>query len=183
MKKELRLSGTQDITTKRLDLRKFRSRDAENLFRWSSDENILKYFCNRELTSIEDAECVIASWRVQYENTDCLLWCIQEASTKQAIGKISANIDDKCSCADIEYLVAPDARGKGYAVEALRGVIKYLHEEVGVHRVQAYIHYDNIASMKTAEKAGMQWEGLLRDALIDRNKVFYDVALYAHIAE
>lgn len=180
-KTPLSLSGTRDITTDRLDLRKFKSRDAANLHRWSNDEQNLKYFQGNPSESVEEAECAIASWRAQYANDDYLLWCIQEAATKEAIGKISATIDAGTSCAEMEYTIAYWARGKGYAAEALSAVIDHLHNEVGIHRVQARIHYENVASMRTAERAGMQWEGLLRDGLVDRNGKYYDISIYSHL--
>lgn len=176
------LAGTCDITTPRLDLRKFRERDAQSVLEWSQDELILAYFNGNPLNSIEEAKNVIASWRAQYENDDFLVWCIQEAETKRAIGKISANVDVDGSCADIEYSVTSQKRGQGYAVEALTHVIEYLHG-IGVRRIQAKINTRNISSTRVAEKAGMELEGICRDALIDRHGVFYDVAIFAHLSD
>lgn len=175
------MQGTQDLTTEHLDLRRFKARDAHNLFAWSSDSQNLRFFQGNQLLNEEEARTVIGSWRVQYSNDDFLLWCIQDAETGQAVGKISATVDDALSSAEVEYSVAPWSRGRGYAAEALSCVIEHLHTVVGVHRVEAKIHYENTASMKTAERAGMQWEGLLRDALVDRHGIFYDVAVYAHV--
>ena len=47
----------------------------------------------------------------------------------------------------------------------------------------AEIRDTNGPSAKTAEAAGMVLEGILTDALIDRDGNFYDVGLFAHVSE
>lgn len=174
------LAGTQELTTEHLDLRRFKERDAAAAYEWSSDGQILKYFQGNQFNNVDEARSAIASWRVQYKNDNFLVWCIQEAETKRAIGKISANVDVPVSSAEIEYSIAPDARGKGYAPEAMKAVMEYLHY-IGVHRVYARINTENHASSRVVEKAGMTLEGICSDMLVDRNGKFYDVAIYAHI--
>ena len=181
--KQPNLVGTQDITTEHLDLRKFKLRDAQQLYDWTKDEKVNQFLLESELKNIVEAEHIIISWREQYQNDDYFLWCIQLAENKKAIGKISATINLSLSSAEISYMISPDMRGKGYATEAVLGVINFLHNEVGIHRVTAKINTDNIASIKTAEKVGMQLEGILQDALLDRNKKFYDVALFSKIKD
>lgn len=176
-----RPSGTREITTPRLDLRRFKSRDAENLHKWSKDDAIMEFFQGQPFENIAEAANAIASWRVQYANDEYMLWCIQDAETKSAVGKISANIDIAGASAEVEYSIASWARRKGYGAEALAGVVSYLHE-AGFHRVVAKINTRNSASISTAEKCGFELEGICRDALVDRDGAFYDVALYAHIA-
>lgn len=174
------LEGTCDITTPRLDLRKFRERDAQAIYEMSKDELVLAYFNGNPLDNMDEARDVIASWRTQYENDDFLVWCVQEADTKKAVGKISANVDVAVSCAEVEYSVVPSCRGKGYAAEALEHVVGYLHE-IGVHRVQVKVNTRNVSSTRVAEKAGMELEGICRGALVDRAGLFYDVAIFAHV--
>lgn len=177
-----RLSGTQELTTARLDLRRFKERDAEAVMTWSNDELVLKYFQGRQFENIDEAKCAIGSWREQYSNDDFLLWCVQDAETRGAAGKISANVDSSSASAEVEYSISPVFRGKGYAAEALSIVIDYLHH-IGVHRVVARIHVDNVASAKTAERAGMELEGICQHALVDRYGKYYDVAVFAHISD
>lgn len=174
--------GTVDITTPRLDLRRFKERDAEAVFEWSQDELHLAYFQCTPLVNVDEARTVIGSWRTQYANNDFLVWCIQEAATRTAIGKISASLDIEGSCAEVEYFIGSRHRRQGFAAEALEHVIAYLHE-IGIHRVQAKINTRNIASTHVVEKAGMELEGICRDLLTDRHGIFYDVAIFAHISE
>jgi len=177
------LQGTEPITTPRLNLRKFKEYDVENFFKWSTDEDVLRYFTVNPPENLSEAHDMIRSWRGQYSQPEFLRWCIAKAETNQAVGEISASIDVVTSAAEVEYALWSRMRGYGYAAEALEGVIGYLHDNVGVHRIMVEINTDNIASTRTAEKAGMELEGIMRDALVDRNGEFYDVAVFSHIAE
>jgi [ribosomal protein S5]-alanine N-acetyltransferase len=60
------------------------------------------------------------------------------------------------------YFVAPSARGRGIAAAALRAVTTFGWTIPGLHRVELYIEPWNTASVRTAETAGYQREGLLR---------------------
>ena len=179
--KKPNLQGTEPITTERLNLRKFKEYDVESFFKWANDSEVLKYFPVKPPENMSEAHDMIRCWRGQYSEPDYLKWCIAKAETNQAIGEISASIDVATSTAEIEYALWQRMRGHGYVAEALSEVIKYLHDNVGVHRVIAQINTENTASIRTAEKAGMELEGIMKDALVDRNGEFYDVAMFAHV--
>lgn len=60
------------------------------------------------------------------------------------------------------YAVAPSARGRGYAAEALRALTAFGWTIPGLERVLLYIEPWNVASVRTAERAGYTRVGLLR---------------------
>jgi len=55
-----------------------------------------------------------------------------------------------------------DARGKGYGVEALQVLTRYLFDEEQAGRVQMGTDLDNVAMRRAAEKAGFTCEGVMR---------------------
>lgn len=57
-------------------------------------------------------------------------------------------------------------------------MLDFCFDEMGLHRVQAFIHPDNAASLRLVEKLGFRREGLLRDNL-RVGKVWRDDLLYA----
>jgi RimJ/RimL family protein N-acetyltransferase len=65
----------------------------------------------------------------------------------------------------IGYIIDPARQRKGLAVEAVSAMLNFCFGELGLHRVQAFIHSDNTASRKLVEKLGFRREGLLRDNL------------------
>jgi RimJ/RimL family protein N-acetyltransferase len=66
---------------------------------------------------------------------------------------------------EVGFLVAPQARGRGYAVAALSALARWGFIELGLRRIQWRAEVGNHASRRVAERAGFTMEGLLRQAL------------------
>lgn len=64
--------------------------------------------------------------------------------------------------AEIGITLAPRWQGQGYAVEALRGLLRYCFEELDLHRVVALVDPRNQPSVALMERAGMRREGHFR---------------------
>lgn len=63
--------------------------------------------------------------------------------------------------AGVGYAVAPQARGRGVAVHALRALLAFGWRLPALARIEAYVEPANTASVRTAEAAGMRRAGLL----------------------
>jgi RimJ/RimL family protein N-acetyltransferase len=70
-------------------------------------------------------------------------------------------IDRETRTAELGYVVAPAARGRGVATEAL-GRLTAWALELGMVRLELLIGVDNVASKKVAERCGYVREGVLR---------------------
>ncbi|MFG1906792.1 GNAT family N-acetyltransferase [Kribbella sp. NPDC048928] len=64
--------------------------------------------------------------------------------------------------ASLGYWVVGSARGQGIAAEAVRTVVAWALDELHIPRLHLYVEPWNVASQRTAERAGFQREGLLR---------------------
>lgn len=82
---------------------------------------------------------------------------------------------------EIGYWVAPWARGHGYAAEATDVLARWAFG-VGQHRVYLYADVDNLASVRTAERAGFRREGVLRGSHLDRDGVPKDMSVYGRLS-
>ncbi|MFG3343258.1 GNAT family N-acetyltransferase [Glycomyces sp. NPDC048151] len=60
------------------------------------------------------------------------------------------------------YSVAPSARGRGFAADALKALTAFGWTVPGLFRIALYIEPWNTGSVRTAERAGYAREGLLR---------------------
>lgn len=73
--------------------------------------------------------------------------------------------------AEVGVTVAPHAQRRGVARDALDAVVGYLLGEAAtvgiVHRVAAYVHVDNLASLALFDALGFRREGLLVDGSPD----------------
>lgn len=75
-------------------------------------------------------------------------------------------IDRVARTVELGYVVAPAARGRGVATEALRRLTEWAFAELGALRIELLISANNQASQRVAEKCGYLREGLLRSAYV-----------------
>ena len=65
---------------------------------------------------------------------------------------------------EVSFALAPEARGYGFAAEAIDGLAIELIMRHDFHRIELRVAPGNTASRRVAEKAGFDYEGLLRNA-------------------
>lgn len=82
----------------------------------------------------------------------------------EVLGDVSTFVRDGGGIAEIGYALRSTARGNGYAQEAAGALVDHLIANHGVHRVEASLAPDNVASMRVLEAIGMRFEVLARDA-------------------
>ena len=83
------------------------------------------------------------------------VWVIEALETNTPVGVISIHkISEPSGVASIGYWVAPWFRRRGAACASLELVVAYSQTIVGVNTCHANIAITNIASRKTAERAG-----------------------------
>jgi RimJ/RimL family protein N-acetyltransferase len=75
---------------------------------------------------------------------------------------VAPQIDRETRTAELGYIVAPAARGRGVATEALRQLTEWAFAEPGMLRLELMISVDNAASKRVAERCGYVREGVLR---------------------
>ena len=78
----------------------------------------------------------------------------------RVIGDLSVWYTGMKDTVEIGYSFARETGGKGYATEALRGLVKRLFIEYDIHRIQATLDSRNQASAKLCERIGMRKEAL-----------------------
>ena len=166
--------GTKDIKTNRLLLRKFREDDAKSFYELvGSDDNVTKYVVWNVHKDIDDTRNIINKWISNYENDYTYYWAI-ELENDQVIGSISCvHVDIKNATCELGYAISSSYWNKGYTTEALKAVIAYLQKE-GFKTIYAKHLSLNPASGKVMLKCGMQYEGTLRNRMIDKNTGKYD---------
>lgn len=173
--------GTINIETDRLLLRRFVVKDALPMFKnWANDSDVTKYLTWPPHENIEVSEKILKMWIEDYNSSDNYNWGIVLKDCGKVIGSIGV-VDqssdyDRC---EIGYCIGKSFWGKGIMTEALKAVINFLIKEVGFNRVHAYHHSDNKGSGKVMLKAGMKYEGLLREYVKNSQGVHTDCAMYS----
>jgi RimJ/RimL family protein N-acetyltransferase len=87
------------------------------------------------------------------------------------VGSIDLRLDtEDAGSAEVGFLVAPWARGQGYATAAVRTICAWGFDTLGLDRVVWQAHVGNEASRRVAEAAGFTVEGVARSALLQRGE-------------
>ncbi len=177
-------TGTRTIETQRLILRRFRIEDAEDMFNnWASDPEVTRFLTWPPHTSIEVTENLLTDWISRYEDGGYFNWVMEYKETGKAIGNISVvKLYEDIDAADVGYCMSRKHWGQGLMSEALKGVMDYLFDVVGLNRVAANHDVNNSRSGRVMEKAGMIQEGILRQAG-KNNQGIHDVVWHAAIRD
>ena len=85
--------------------------------------------------------------------------------------------------AELGWVLDPAHTGHGYATEAVRELLRYCFQDLGVHRVTANCFLDNDTSWRLMERVGMRRElHAVRDSL-HRSGRWLDTVAYAILEE
>lgn len=162
--------GTINLETERLLLRKGTLDDASQIYEnYGKDPLVSKYVVWNQHQSVEDAIELMKKWQESYEQKKSYKWLVMEKNTQEIIGAITAvKVDETNKTVALGYCYGSKWWNKGYATETLKRVIKFFFEEVGVETIYANHLTSNMASGKVMEKAGMKFEGTLRNRMIDK---------------
>ena len=173
-------TGTQTIETRRLILRAFRAEDAEDMFRnWASDPEVTRFLTWPAHRSESITRMLVDDWVSRYEGGDYFNWAIEWKETGSVIGNISVvQLNEATESADIGYCMSRAFWGRGIMPEALRAVMDYLFDTVGLNRITACHDVGNPKSGRVMAKAGMRQEALMRSAG-KNNQGICDVVHYA----
>ncbi len=91
-------------------------------------------------------------------------WVLRPRSGGDAVGYVQATVgaQDGRKVAEIAWLLAVGAQGRGLATEAVGAMVAWLREH-GIDDVVAHVHPDHGASAGVAERAGLRATDVLVD--------------------
>lgn len=171
-------SPRPELATERLRLRPFTLEDVEDVQRICSDREIAANTRTIEHPYPEGAaELWIRQHQKFWETGKSAIFAICIAETEELVGAIGLELNSDDHHAELGYWIEATHRGKGYATEASKTVIRFAFEELGLHRVVAHHLSRNPSSGRVMVKIGMQREGLLRGHA-RKWGVFEDIEIY-----
>jgi RimJ/RimL family protein N-acetyltransferase len=172
------------IETERLLLRAFRREDLEALYAMQSDPEIAR-FLPRQSRSREETEQVLArriASRELVADDDELSLAVERRDDGRTIGDLTLWLRSaESSQAEIGYVFAADAGGRGFATEAVRALVGLAFDGLGAHRVYARADARNGASRRLLERLGMRLEAHFRESEIFKGEWGEEV-VYAILA-
>ncbi|WP_258069758.1 GNAT family N-acetyltransferase [Arthrobacter sp. SX1312] len=118
------------------------------------------------LAGEQEALAYIARQRQRHPEGTGFSFAIADARSDEALGVIGLWLRDyPLGRGQAGYAVAPAARGRGTATDALRALTSFAWTLPGLHRLELHIEPWNAASVGVARRAGFSYEGILRSYL------------------
>lgn len=113
--------------------------------------------------TLEEALAWIERQRQRFTDGTGFSFSIVDLTSDRAVGSIGLWTEELGEGrAQAGYAVVPSHRGRGIASSALGALTDFAWSIARLHRVELYIEPWNVASIRTADRAGYRREGLLR---------------------
>lgn len=164
------------IETDRIRLRPIEMKDSAEVFAYRSDAETNKYqgfvpsvqnemddFIRKNPDSFNQPE----SW---------FQWVIIAKESDKIIGDIGVHFigEDGYQC-ELGCTLSKSQQGKGYATEAMKGIIEYLFKSLNKHRITGSIDPENRRSLQLLERLGFRKEAHFKESLLWDGKWVDDV--------
>ncbi|MGG3122723.1 GNAT family protein [Priestia megaterium] len=152
------------IETDRLILRKIVKDDANNILKYLSDKEVMKYYGLEPFKTIHEALEEISWYESILNKKTGIRWGMTLKGEGKVIGSCGfLNRVPQHYRTEVGYELSRNYWGYGIASEALEVVIRYGFKYFKFQRIEALIEPPNIPSQKLVEKQGFIKEGLLRN--------------------
>jgi len=167
------------LETPRLILRRLRLDDVDDVFAYASDPDVARTVTWEAHRSVEDSRAFVQTMLRRYERGEVANWGMELRETGRIIGTCGYILWNTAhDSAEIAYALGRPWWNRGLMTEALRAVLAFGWERMGLHRVEAHCRTDNPASERVMQKLGMRLEGINRGALRMKG-VYVDLKHYA----
>ncbi|MFC7307748.1 GNAT family N-acetyltransferase [Streptomyces monticola] len=160
------------ISTERLVLRPFEDADIPALVEMMNDEQVTAWTtAPQPYTEADSREWVTRLAPAERTEGRGIVFAVTEFLTQRLVGIVHLKDTDwRVRASELAYVVAPWARGEGYASEAALAVTQWLFRDQRFERLELRTAADNVASQQVAQKIGCISEGILRGACIARTR-------------
>ncbi len=167
------------LETERLWLRKLRPDDKTAIFAYASDPQVTEHTHWYTHEKLIESMVFINSVMQDYDMGDVAPWAIVHKADRKLIGTGGFNQwNTRQKRAEIGYAIARPYWGQGYTTEAVKAMIAFGFRRMQLCRIQTRCLTANVASARVMEKAGMHFEGVLRQYAQVKGKQV-DLKLYA----
>jgi RimJ/RimL family protein N-acetyltransferase len=152
------------IFTERLLLRPFAAEDLEALLGIHGDPGVARYLYweARDRAQVSDVLADKVRMTALAHEGDVLSLAAVRADTRELVGDVSLVwVSERHRQGEVGYLLHPAQRGRGYATEAVRALLRLGFEELGLHRIVGRLDGRNVGSARVLERLGMRREAQL----------------------
>lgn len=148
--------------TDRLKMDEFTVADAPFIVTLLNDPAYIANIGDRGIRTIEQAQhYIIDKISASYRDYGFGLYAVRLTGENEPIGMCGLVNRDSLQDVDIGYGFLPQARGKGYALEAAKEIQGWASSQLKLTRLAAIVAPENTPSIALLEKLGMQLDAMI----------------------
>jgi ribosomal-protein-alanine N-acetyltransferase len=147
-----------EITTNRLILRRFRKDDLDTYAKIMGDREVGKWFPKGDGYTHEESEKSLDTILKHWSKHGFGIWAIINKTNGALIGRCGLNHIDETLEVEVDFVLAPNSWGRGYATEAAKASLDYGFQKLKLQNIIALVKPENTASRRVIEKIGMQFK-------------------------
>jgi RimJ/RimL family protein N-acetyltransferase len=162
-----------EISAGSLHLRPFAERDADRVFAICQDPEIQRWTQVPSPYTTADAyefvsRIVPMGWQTGAE----AIFAVCDSTAGEVLASIGLHLDRSGDeqMAEIGYLCAAEARGRGVTTAGVAAVCRWGFDALDLGRIEWLAEVGNVASHRVAEKVGFVMEGTARARLLHRGE-------------
>jgi RimJ/RimL family protein N-acetyltransferase len=160
-----------NIQTERLRLRRLAQADLPALMPYYTDPVYLQYLPNPPWKGLADGDIWYARMQERQKDGAALQLVIEDLAGTIVGICLLFNLDEAGRRVELGYALGPAYWGRGYAREAVGGLLKYAFEAQDLRRIDATIDPRNTASRKVLDYFGFQHEGTIRERTVMQGQI------------
>lgn len=154
------------LTTERLILRRPHIKDVDEMFKYRSDKELMRYIPHRYVTERTQVEEVIQRMDNLLDTNQGINWAITLKGDDTIMGLVSyVSFNLAHHRAETGYILHTPHHGTGVMMEAFNAILDHGFNVWGLHSIEAVVNADNIASKRLLEKRGFTNDAFFRDYL------------------
>ena len=161
------------LETERLILRWFREDDLADLYRMTSDPEVMRFLGDGKPVDEMLTWRHMATYMGHWYYRGFGIWAVEEKSSHRVVGRIGFMDPFGWPGFELGWTLARDSWGNGYATEGARRALEYAFTEMNRDHVISLIAPENVASIKVAERLGEKVEG--KTNVVDRDVFIYGI--------
>jgi [ribosomal protein S5]-alanine N-acetyltransferase len=164
-----------ELSTERLDLVNMGPDHLDFVFEHFGNPDVHRYLVDEEPVRTMDAAREIVAFYEDPEDRLRNRWVLTLKNGSVPIGTLGFHVYDPANRSiEVGYDLNPSHWGKGLMSEALSTGLDHVFSDLGVYRVDAWVHVENERSCTIAERHGFVREGTVRA------KYFFDGTWHDH---
>lgn len=166
------------LKSKRLTMRPIQLSDAPEIFSMQTDDLVLRYIVKKKPETLQEVKELIDYINDAYDKQEMLCWAAVIRDGERIIGTCGFNRIEKDNLrAEIGGALSPRYWGVGVAYEAVKKIVEYGLNDLGLHAIEAKVDAENRSAIFLLEQLGFVREGYFKDRMYFEGE-FHDMAVY-----